>query len=479
MAIPVNRHKMSDRKIRLWARALRHASGLMLAAILALLVQGTGGGSSVDHNGPSRSSGDNESRPAYDADPRIAHPVTDYFPPPDSEGGWRILSTAEDVRRVAGMDKKALDEAFEIAEDSSKNGGLLIVRNGWLVYERYFGKGHREATPNLASCGKSFTSIAVGILMAERPDLFPEGLDQKIFSPVYLPPEAFPLSDPAKADIRLGQLLAFSAGIRGNNPCYVNGKEVTIDPAGPDGYQAMIDAVAVGRKEAVNKGRRISAATLWCKPGGGYSYASASAHIASMLIRHVAGMELEEYLRMRLAQPMGWGRFGFGYRQAAEITHTPGAGGIAMRATDMMRFGYMLLRQGRWKDRQLVPAEYVRQCSRKSPYNSHHPYSLQFDVNTDGQIPEYPRDAYWKRGSGGHVFCIIPSLDLVVWELAGRDDQYDPANTGLPTHPDAARTSESRRDWRPTMKEWVGQRQVLRKVIESIVDPGRLEQRPG
>lgn len=94
------------------------------------------------------------------------------------------------------MDKKGLDEAFAIAEASTRNGGLLVVRRGWLVYERYFGKGRRDATPNLASCGKSFTSIAVGMLISERPELFPDGLDQKVFTPHYLPAEAFPLTDP-------------------------------------------------------------------------------------------------------------------------------------------------------------------------------------------------------------------------------------------------------------------------------------------
>jgi len=32
------------------------------------------------------------------------------------------------------------------------------------------------------SCGKSITSIAVGMLMAERPERFPEGLDQEAFT---------------------------------------------------------------------------------------------------------------------------------------------------------------------------------------------------------------------------------------------------------------------------------------------------------
>jgi CubicO group peptidase (beta-lactamase class C family) len=101
----------------------------------------------------------------------------------------------------------------------------------------------------------------------------------------------------------------------------------------------------------------------------------------------------------------------------------------------MLRFGYLLLREGRWGGRQVVPAEYVRHCARQSPYNPHSAYSLQFDVNTDGRIPELPRDAFWKTGSGGHALYVVPSLDLVVWKLGGRDGQYSPGDSGFPVHP--------------------------------------------
>src|SRR5687767_5345259 len=108
---------------------------------------------------------------------------TEYFPPPDSKGGWRTLTDTKEIKKIAGMDREKLDDAFDFIRTTTRNGGLLVVRHGYLVYENYFGKGQRDATPNLGSCGKSFTSIAVGILMEERADLFPEGLDQKIFTP--------------------------------------------------------------------------------------------------------------------------------------------------------------------------------------------------------------------------------------------------------------------------------------------------------
>lgn len=136
----------------------------------------------------------------------------------------------------------------------------------------------------------------------------------------------------------------------------------------------------------------------------------------------------------KLAKPLGWQRWGFAYKQA-KLGHTPGGGGIALRAEDMIRFGRMLLAKGKWNGRQVVPGWYVEHLSRQSPYNPHAPYSLQFDVNTNGHRGSIPRDAYWKTGSGGHALYIIPSPNLIVWKLGGRTEQYRPENTGLPPSP--------------------------------------------
>ncbi len=395
-----------------------------------------------------------------------------YYPPPDQQGGWRKPAGPAAARRVAGMDVAGLDDAFEFIKGSSKNGGLLVVRGGWLVFEKYFGRAHRDATPNTASCGKSFTSVAVGILMAERPELFPDGLDQKVFTQRYFPAATFPLSDPAKAEIKLGQLLAMTAGIRGNNPGFVHGREVTLDPAGPDGWLASTDAMALGKMDGP-----LNAVTLWRRPGDGYSYATSSVHLASILLRHVSGMELEQFVDTRLAQPMGWGRWRWGYRRP-EVAHTPGGGGIAPRSTDMLRFAYLLLREGRWRDRQLAPAAYVRHCGRASPYNPHYPYSLQFEVNTGGHWSGVPRDAFWKAGSGGHCFYVVPSLDLVVYKLGGRDDQYEFETAPRGATSRAAPRETSRETWR-LVDDQTARRRALEMVVAAIRKPPQSEKQSG
>ena len=166
------------------------------------------------------------------------------------------------IRRIGRIDAAKLDEAFAyIQEAPSMAVCLSRATDGWYM-RNTSAEARREATPNSASIGKSFTSIAVGILIHERPDLFPDGLDKEIFTTRYFPPGAFPLSDPARANIKLGQFLAMTAGIRGNNPGFILGREVTLDPPGPDGWQAMVDEVALDHC-SVNSYPTLTASILY------------------------------------------------------------------------------------------------------------------------------------------------------------------------------------------------------------------------
>src|SRR4051812_48938878 len=169
-----------------------------------------------------------------------------YYPPPDAQGGWRTPANPAEVRDKAGLDPKALDLAYEFTQRCSKHGGLLVVRHGYLVFERYFGKAHRTGNPDMASTGKAFTSIACGVMLNEFHDKIPAGLDTKVFTEAFLP-EAFPLDDPRKANVTLGQLLCMTAGYNGEGgspTAVVNGKVVPLKPvAGQD--IRNLDAVSI------------------------------------------------------------------------------------------------------------------------------------------------------------------------------------------------------------------------------------------
>ena len=384
----------------------------------------------------------------------------DYFPPPDSAGGWRVLNDAAAVRKTAGMDSKRLDQAFDYVTRTSQHGGLLVVRHGWLAYERYYGRGHREAVPVTASVGKAYTSIACGIMLAEKKAQIPDGLDTKVFNAKYLP-EAMPLDDPAKADITLGQLLSMSAGLHGEgaNPGFVNGVPSVKLTAFPRSNPPLEQDMAALRTP------------LWTKPGEGYSYASSSPHVASIVLRHLVGMEMHEYIDARLAKPLGWGQWGWGMRRGDVLLPHPGGGGdVALRSTDHLRFLYAILQKGRWKGRQVIPADYLAMCGRPTKWNKHAPMSLMFENNADGHVAGAPRDAFFKSGGGGFGVVVVPSLDMVIYKMSGDDSQYDPARTGLTqNYP----YDGSRDNWKPAARGQfsdgpIGTDDGLRRTLEMV-----------
>jgi CubicO group peptidase (beta-lactamase class C family) len=381
----------------------------------------------------------------------------DYFPPPDSAGGWRTLTDAATLRKRAGMDLTRLEQVWEFTQRCGAHVGLGVVRRGYLVFERYVGRAQRNVNPDMASTGKAFTSIACGIMLQEFRERIPGGLDEKVFTEGYLP-EAFPLDDPRRAEITLGQLLCMTAGYHGEggSPGIVKGQVVPLTPVpGQDIHN--LDASSLRTP-------------LWTDPGAGYSYSSPSPHIASIVLRHVTGMELQDYIDARLAKPMGWGPWAYClHRGDYLMPHANGAGSIALHATDVLRFAYCLLHRGRWGDRQLVPADYIALCNQPLAYNPHCPFSLQFEHNADGHIAGAPRDAFFKSGAGGFCLYVVPSLDLVLYKMGGSAGQYDPALTGLPQPP----AYTSRDNWAPLPRTpfqdgGLGGEDGLRRILEMV-----------
>ncbi len=421
-----------------------NASSLFLVfALTAILV----------HAGePSRSGGGTATR----------NPKGAYFPLPDSAGGWRKATNAVALSELGLMESPRLEQAWEFTRRCTQNGGLLVVHNGWLVFEDYFGRASRNANPDMASTGKAFCSIACGVMLQEFHEKIPDGLETKVFTLKFLP-EAFSsegkLDDERRADITLGQLLCMSGGYTGEGgapSAVVMGKAFSLK--------------AVPGQNIRDLDQSSLRCAMWTNAGAGYSYSSPEPHIASMVLRHVTGMDLKDYINARLAKPMGWGAWNYClYRDGFTMPHANGAGSIALHATDVLRFGYCLLRGGKWLNQQLVPADYVALCNKMSPHNPHCPYTLMFEHNSDGHVAGAPRDAFWKSGAGGFALAVIPSEDLVIYKLGGNNGQYDPSLTGLPQ----PEPNHDRDDWKPIPRSpfhegSMGGDDGIRRVIEMV-----------
>jgi hypothetical protein len=71
--------------------------------------------------------------------------ATAYFPPPDSDGGWREAKTEKAARELAGIDLAKLEPAFTITDRSTQNGGLWWC--GAVISRSNVTSARRAATP--------------------------------------------------------------------------------------------------------------------------------------------------------------------------------------------------------------------------------------------------------------------------------------------------------------------------------------------
>jgi len=88
-------------------------------------------------------------------------------------------------------------------------------------------------------------------------------------------------------------------------------------------------------------------------------------------------------------------------------------GGLWISTLDMARFGYLILRQGKWKDKQLVSANWIRMAT--TPTTIGQDYGYLWWLNTQGkQWPDLPRTSFAALGAGSNTVWIDPEHDLVV-----------------------------------------------------------------
>lgn len=88
-------------------------------------------------------------------------------------------------------------------------------------------------------------------------------------------------------------------------------------------------------------------------------------------------------------------------------------GGLLINARDEARFGYLMLRQGRWGRRQLVPSSWIQQATTRGPIGPD--YGYLWWLNTEKKAwPDAPTTSYAALGAGQNTIWVDPEHDLVI-----------------------------------------------------------------
>lgn len=87
-------------------------------------------------------------------------------------------------------------------------------------------------------------------------------------------------------------------------------------------------------------------------------------------------------------------------------------GGLWISARDMARFGYLYLRGGRWRDRQVLSREWVRMAT--TPTRIKPTYGYMWWLNTGRALyPSAPESSFFARGAGANIIWVDPEHDIV------------------------------------------------------------------
>jgi CubicO group peptidase (beta-lactamase class C family) len=107
--------------------------------------------------------------------------------------------------------------------------------------------------------------------------------------------------------------------------------------------------------------------------------------------------------------------------------HTNAHSGIHITARDLARFGYLMLRRGRWGSRQIVPKWWMDLCTKPSQSLNRH-YGYTWWVNNEKGTrwdSSVPPDAFSLSGYRCNRCYIVPSLDLVAVRVGSGPEQWD------------------------------------------------------
>jgi CubicO group peptidase (beta-lactamase class C family) len=344
-----------------------------------------------------------------------AFALSDYFPPPEEQGGWRTLLPAEGepddsqkarIRDVAGVDWDLLKTAWDHNASAPGATGLLVIRRGHIVGE-WYKEGERTTPFNIYSSSKSYTSTAYGLILTDFGNgPLPGGkslsLDTKVCNAEWLP-ESLPLPDARKTEITVRNLLNMASGLDTQNP-----------PEKDHPFEWALGHVAGSPM-----------VKLLNDPGAAFHYSNAGVAHLVLVFQRATGEDLYPFLKQRLFDPIGetqlrWKPLGGPEGGAGAIgPFSQGYSGIHTNPRQHARFCYLALHKGEWAGKRIVPTSYYdfawKGTSVKADYGG--------QWWTAPHVPGAPADLVMTLGRNHNDGFVVPSLDLVFVRL-GNGDQF-------------------------------------------------------
>lgn len=338
--------------------------------------------------------------------------------PVAKQDGWSVGTP-----RTGAIDAlKAAAKALEEGKYPNVHA-VLMEHAGKLVYEQYLtGRDESWGRPlgevkfdsttqhDLRSISKSVTSLVLGIALK---DAHQAALKSPLLS--YFPDHA-KHADPKAQAITLEHALTMTAGLEWNE------MDVPYSRSHNDEIQIYY-----------HKDPYIHALTrpMREKPGERWYYNGGLTMLLAGVVSKLTGKPFRHYAQEVLFEPLGISEFAWmGPRSWPEGTPSA-ASGLRLTARDLARIGSLVLHEGRWGQKQVVPADWIKLSIRR----------LREDLGTWGGKGIYGYGYQWwigrfasekgeietitGVGHGGQRLFIVPKDRLVITVFAGNYNSRD------------------------------------------------------
>ena len=299
---------------------------------------------------------------------------------------WPTSGWKTSIPEKQGMDSAKLLIAEEFIQNRLPDAySLLVVKNGYLVFEKYYSYGSQEKYAVVHSVTKSVTSALIGIALDKG---YLNSVDQKLvaFFPEYITDE----SDPMKQEIRLRHLLTMSAGFKWND-------------RGPSMRNWYLSSNWV--KSAIQLPQENT-------PGDIFNYNSSTSHLLSAILSKSTETSTLDFAKQYLFEPLG---IQSAYWHEDQQGYHIGGFGLGLSARDLAKFGFLYLNNGYWNGQSIVSESWVNESTSQQIQAVSYPIYGKFGYGYQWWVKKVDGcKSYRAWGRRGQFIVVVPELDLVI-----------------------------------------------------------------
>ncbi|CAM4160992.1 6-aminohexanoate hydrolase [Bacillus wiedmannii] len=284
--------------------------------------------------------------------------------------------------------------------DDNKTDAFVVVHNGQLVYERYF-NGYNESEPHgMASLAKVFTGAIIQSLAEEN------RIDLEKTADAYIKE----LKNTPFGNATLQQLMDMQVSVEYPTHGYEHPALENQDaqlylasnilPRGKnyDGPMKIYDMLREAEETAT--------------PGSDFSYDNGSAETLAWVIRTITGKSLAENVSERI-----WSQIGMeenAYYVTDETKVEQASAGLNATARDMARFGQLLLNNGEYNGKQILPSSITKDIKNVQEGELAVGPGASISYHNQWWIPHNEQGAFEVLGSYGQTLYIDPKANMVI-----------------------------------------------------------------